>query len=144
VVPSLVALAFALAGSRTGARRWWTAAGAALTITFFVSVDFSVYAAAAVACALWVSLGNRKSFVLSVAKGAFAAAAPFVILLLALHIVPQFVGTTFVHIPSLLPHMHWGFPPFLSDYDGGPAAGPYLAIGVALLLLGGLLPRGPH
>ena len=143
VVPSLAVLALVLAASRTGRRRVWAAAGAALGVSFFVSVDFAFYAAGAAAAALWVSRGERRAALASFLRGAAGVGALGLAAMLALGVFPEFVDVTFRLVPSLLPVYAHGFP---SAFPLGPASPAmlYACAGLGVLLLGALLPRGPR
>jgi len=143
VVPSLAVLALVLAASRTGRLRVWAAAGAALGVSFFVSVDFAFYAAGAAAAALWVSRGERRAALASFLRGAAGVGALGLAAMLALGVFPEFVDVTFRLVPSLLPVYAHGFP---SAFPLGPASPAmlYACAGLGVLLLGALLPRGPR
>ena len=149
---SIWTLVLAIYASRTKKAAAWIACGAALPLGLCVAVDFTAYAGAAVAVALWVARGNRRDHLLRVLAGAAVSAAAIALILARYGILAGFVRTTFVDIPSLLPVYALGFPPLEPSEDGlGPGAWlrsqtalAYLFLALSAVVCGALLPRGPR
>ena len=139
-------MALATFASRTGKRWAWTACGAALVLDACVSVDFAVYAAAAVATALIVARGNRRAHSLSLLSGAIPAAVAVAVSLAAFGILDDFARTTFRLVPALFPAYALGFPslsaPPVVEVPSIPFPALYGFVALALVILGAELPRG--
>jgi hypothetical protein len=138
--------------TRTKSRRAWAACGAALPLGLCMAVDFTVYAAAAVAVALWVARGDRLAHLRRVLAGAAVSAVAVGLTLGAFGLLRGFLHTTFVFVPSLMPVYALGFPP-LSLHGEAPSLSAwlrsqtvldYLFFAIAAPVCGALLPRGPR
>ncbi len=151
---SLWTLVLAIYASRTR-RPWaWLACGAALPIGLCVAVDFTAYAAAGVAVALWVARGDRGAHLRRLLIGAAVSAGAIALALASFGILGGFVQTTFVFVPSLLPVYALGFPPLeLPKEDPGPpafawlrsqTAMAYVFLAISAVVSGALLPRAPR
>ena len=149
---SLWTLVVAVHASRTR-RPWaWLACGAALPIGLCVAVDFTAYAAASVAVALWVARGDRRAHLRRLLVGAAVSAGAIALALASFGILGGFVQTTFDFVPSLLPVYALGFPPLEVDKnDSGPYAWlrnqtalAYLFLAISAVVSGALLPRAPR
>lgn len=147
-VASLATVALATFASRTGKRWAWTVCGAALLLDVFVSVDFAVYAAAAVATALIVARGDRRAHSLSLLSGAIPTAVAAAVFLAAFGILNDFARTTFLLVPALFPAYAQGFPPLVAPAGGEVPSIPnpvlYGFVLLALVFLGAELPRAAH
>ncbi|HVQ54948.1 MAG TPA: hypothetical protein VMT25_07200, partial [Thermoanaerobaculia bacterium] len=145
-------LALALYASRSKRRGAWLAFGAALPLGLCVAVEFTFYSACAGAVALWVARGRRPVYLGWMAFGAAMSSAAIALCFLALGILPAFLRTTFLYVPSLLPVYAQGLP-VLHRPRGGAAQ--WLALfgdetallygftAVSLVLLGAYLPQAP-
>jgi hypothetical protein len=148
MIASAFTLALALFASRTGKPPVWLACGAAVVITFFITVDYAAYAAAGALTALAVSRGDRRRCALSAAAGAGSLAVAAGIALAAFGLLGPFVRTTFSFLPSLLPVYAKGFPPLpitpgaIDEAPAVPMPFFYGLIVLALILLGAELPSG--
>ena len=149
---SIWTLAVAIYASRTKKPGAWLACGAALPIGLCVAVDFTAYAAAGVAVALYVARGNRFAHLRRLLIGAGVSGGAIALALLAYGIFDDFAQTTFVFVPSLLPVYALGFPPLEVDKnDPGPYAWlrnqtalAYLLLAISAVVSGALLPRAPR
>ena len=149
---SVWTLVFAIFGSRTRSRAAWFACGVALPIGLCVAVDFTAYAAAGSAVALFVARGRRRDHLRRLLAGVAISAGMIALALAAFGILGDFARTTFVFVPSLLPVYALGFPPV------GPSKGDlspngwlsnqvalgYAFLAVAAIVSGALLPRAPR
>ena len=149
---SIWTLALAIYASRTKKPGAWLACGAALPIGLCVAVDFTAYAAAGVAVALYVARGNRIAHLRRLLIGAGVSAGAIALALAAYGILDEFAQTTFVFVPSLLPVYALGFPPLEVDKnDPGPYAWlrnqtalAYIFLAISAVVSGALLPRAPR
>jgi len=152
-IVALWLLALALYASRSKRRLAWFAFGAAVPLGLCIAVEFTFYSACAGAVALWVARGRRLVHLGWMAFGAAASSAAIALCLLVLGILPGFVRTTFLYVPSLLPVYAQGFP-VLHRPRGGAAQ--WLALlgdetallygftAVGLVILGAYLPQAPR
>ncbi len=151
---SLWTLVVAVYASRTRKPWAWLACGAALPIGLCVAVDFTAYAAASVAVALWVARGDRVAHLRRLLIGAAVSAGAIALALASFGILGGFVQTTFDFVPSLLPVYALGFPPLeLTKDDPGPPAMAwlrsqtalaYVFLAISAVVSGALLPRAPR
>jgi hypothetical protein len=149
---SIWTLVLATYAARTRKPSAWLACGAALPVGLCAAVDFTAYSAAAVAVALWVARGDRGAHLRKVLAGASVSAAAIALVLAGYGILDEFLHTTFVFVPSLLPVYALGFPPLkvhgeapgLSAWLRSQAALNYLFLAVSAIVSGALLPRGPR
>jgi len=149
---SIWTLVVAIYASRTKKPGAWLACGAALPIGLCVAVDFTAYAAAGVAVALYVARGNRFAHLRRVLIGAGLSAGAIALALLAYGILDDFTQTTFVFVPSLLPVYALGFPPLDATKDDlapyawlrNQTALAYLFLAISAMVSGALLPRAPR
>jgi len=145
-IVSLATVALATLASRTGKRWPWILCGAALVVAALVSVDFAVYAAAAVAAALVVARGDRRSHLISLLSGALPAAVIIAVSLAAFGILDDFARTTILLLPALFPAYALGFPTLsaspMAEVPSIPFPVLYGVVLLALVLLAAELPRG--
>jgi len=151
-VASLWTLALALYAARSRRRGAWFACGAALPIDLCVAVEYASYAVAAVAVALWTARGRRREHARDLLLGVAASGTAIGLLFARLGILREFLHTTFVFVPSLLPVYALGFPGVARPHD---AASLWAALsdqtvlvygfaGLSVILLGAFLPRAPR
>ena len=152
-IVALWLLALALYASRSKRRVAWLAFGAAVPLGLCVAVEFTFYSACAGAVALWVARGRRLVHLGWMAFGAAASSAAIALCFLALGILPGFLRTTFLYVPSLLPVYAQGLPALHRPRGG---AAQWLALfgdetallygftAVSLVLLGAYLPQAPR
>jgi len=149
---SIWTLALALYASRTKKAAAWAACGAALPVGLCVSVDFTAYAAAGVAVALWVARGRRGAHLRRLFVGTAVSAGAIAVVLAGLGILQEFVRITFVFVPSLLPVYALGFPPVAFHKSAASpgallrdqAALTYGFFAISVVVSGALLPRAPR
>jgi hypothetical protein len=149
---SIWTLALAIYASRTKKPGAWLASGAALPIGLCVAVDFTAYAVAGVAVALYVARGNRFAHLRRLLIGAGVSAGAIALALAAYGIFDDFTQTTFVFVPSLLPVYALGFPPLEASKDDlAPYAWlrsqtvlAYVFLAISMVVSGALLPRAPR
>ena len=149
---SLWTLALATYAARTRHTGAWFACGALLPLGLCAAVDFTIYATASVAAALWVARGNRVAHVRRVIAGFVVSASVVALALAAFGLLRGFLHATFVYVPSLLPVYALGFPP-LSLHGESPSVWAWLRsqtvlnyffFAVSAMVSGALLPRGPR
>jgi hypothetical protein len=149
---SIWTLALAIYASRTKKAGAWLACGAALPVGLCVAVDFTAYAVAGVAVALWVARGRRGAHLRKLLVGAAVSAGAIALVLAGFGILGEFARTTFVFLPSLLPAYALGFPPVelhksgasLAAWLRNQAALIYVFFAISVVVSGALLPRGPR
>lgn len=148
---SIITLTLAIHGARTGKAGAWLACGVSLPLGLCTAVDFTAYAAAGVAVALWVARGKRLLHLRHLLVGAGISAGAIGLTLAGFGILGGFARTTFVYVPSLLPVYALGFPPLeLADNESGlfawlrnQTALAYVSLALAAVVSGALLPRAP-
>jgi hypothetical protein len=151
VLPSFWILTVAILASRRGDRRLWFACGALIPLALLVAVEFAAYAAGAALVAVWVSRGPRWKQLASFVAGGVTSAALIALAFAALGVLREFLRTTFLYLPTLMPA--YGIPlvrprlPSLSlggliAFLADPTAFLYAFVAVAILALGAVLPRG--
>jgi len=149
---SVAALTLAVYGARTRKAGAWLACGAALAFGVCVAVDFTVYAVAGVAVALWVARGRRALHLRRLLVGAGISAVAIALALAGFGLLGSFARTTFVDVPALLPVYALGFPPIEWSKNGSGPAGwlrnqtalAYAFLAIAAVVSGALLPRAPR
>ena len=150
-IASLWTLALALYASRTRKPGAWVACGAALPVALCVAVEFALYAAVGVAVALWIARGRRRDHLRRLVFGALVSGGAIGLALAAIGAFGEFLRTTFVFVPSLLPVYALGFPR-VALAGGGPGLVAALRnetlmlygfAAVSVVLLGAWLPRAP-
>ncbi|HVT44166.1 MAG TPA: hypothetical protein VMT00_07240 [Thermoanaerobaculia bacterium] len=109
-VPSLFALACAVRALRCRSKRWLFAGGALAAIAWLTSLEFGLYAIAAVGFAALRFSKERVRALAWTAAGAAAIAIPVAIYLAARGLLGHYLRTTFVEIPALSPVYNFGFP----------------------------------
>ncbi|HUP61733.1 MAG TPA: hypothetical protein VNA69_15080 [Thermoanaerobaculia bacterium] len=109
-VPSLFALACAVRALRCRSSRWLFAGGALAAIAWLTSLEFGLYAIAAVAFAALRFSRERVRALTWTAAGVAAIAIPVAIYLAAKGILGHYFRTTFIEIPALSPVYNFGFP----------------------------------
>ena len=148
---SLWTLALALYASRTRKPGAWLACGAALPLCLLVAVEFALYAAGGVAVALWVARGRRADYLRRLLLGALVSGGAIALVLAACGLFGEFLSTTFVFVPSLLPAYALGFPKVALAGTGPRVVAAlrnetlllYGFVAVSAVLLGAWLPRAP-
>jgi hypothetical protein len=149
---SFWALAIALYASRTKRPRAWLACGIVLPLCLCTAVEFAVYAAGGVAVALWVARGRRSEHLRSLCLGVFGSALTIGVVLAAFGILRDFLNTTFVFVPALLPVYALGFSHVALPGDGVSLLAAlrdetvlfYAFVTISVVLLGAWLPRAPR
>jgi hypothetical protein len=148
---SIGTLTLAVYGARTRKAGAWLACGASLPLALCAAVDFTAYAAAGVAVALWVARGKRVLHLRNLLVGAGISAGAIGLTLAGFGILGGFLRTTFVDVPSLLPVYALGFPPVefyknpgLAGWLRNQTALAYAFLAIAAVVSGALLPRAPR
>ncbi len=148
---SIWTLTLAVQGARTRRAGAWLACGATLPLGLCASVDFTAYAAAGVAVALWVARGKRVLHLRNLLVGVAISAGAIGLTLTGFGILGGFARTTFVDVPSLLPVYALGFPPVefyknpgLAGWLRNQTALAYAFLAIAAVVSGALLPRAPR
>lgn len=146
-LPSIAATAIALYASRTRSEGAWYWSGLAVALSLLWAVEFALYTLPVLAVAIWISRGDRIRILRSTVSGLVTGFLAVCGLFLALGVAGDFLETTFLYVPSLLPAYAtgptrlrgFGLFSFLREKDAF-----FLAFcGSATVALGAQIPRAP-
>lgn len=101
VVPALFALACTVGAARTRRPRWFAVAGFILVLAVTSGLEFATYSGVTLIVALLRYGPDRPRAVRETAIGVAAAAVPLGVVLLFSGILPAFLHTTLIEIPSM-------------------------------------------